>query len=303
MLGSPKRSQSSTQRTMAIPDTFAVFILSHGRPDRVDTYKSLLSSGYTGSVFIVIDNEDKTAQKYIDIYGDKVIVFDKKAIAKTFDEGDNFGDRRAVIYARNACFDIAEKLGITYFMELDDDYIDFRYKTDHRFRSIHKKDIKGLDNVIVSLLNFYKSIPAKSIAIAQGGDFLGGIENDIDKSLNRRRKCMNTFICSTDRLFKFIGRINEDVNTYTWYQSLGNLFLTFPLIAIQQKQTQNNTGGMTEMYLDSGTYIKSFYTVMYSPSCTGIRMMRSNHPRLHHKINWDCAVPKILDEKYRKSAD
>lgn len=281
-------------------DDFVVFILSHGRPDKIDTYQSLMKSGYTGKVYIVIDNEDKTAARYYDLYGDKVIMFDKAAIAETFDEGDNFQDRRAVIYARNACFEIAKNMGVKYFMELDDDYIDFRYKTDQNFNSIHKKDIINLDDAIISLLKFYQAITAKSIAIAQGGDFIGGIENGIDKSINQRRKCMNTFICSTERPFKFVGRINEDVNTYTWYQSQGNLFITFPLIAIQQRGTQKNSGGMTELYLDSGTYIKSFYTVMYQPSSVRVGIMTSNHPRLHHKVYWDYTVPKILEEKYRK---
>jgi hypothetical protein len=280
---------------------FAAFILSHGRPDKVDTYNSLMKSNYTGKVYIVIDDEDKTAQKYYDNFGDKVIMFDKAAIAETFDEGDNFGDRRAVIYARNACFNIAKELGITYFIQLDDDYIGFRYKMDSNYKGIHDKTILSIDDVFDHLLDFYKSIDAKSISMAQGGDFLGGLENDIHESINRRRKCMNTFICSVDRQFQFVGRINEDVNTYVWYQSLGNLFMTFPLIAIQQRESQKNSGGMTEMYLDSGTYIKSFYTVMYSPNSVQIRMMRSNHPRLHHQINWDHAVPALIEEKYRKS--
>lgn len=286
---------------MAIDKNFAVFILSHGRPDRVDTYKSLIESGYTGDIYIIIDNEDKTADDYRALYGDQVIVFDKMAISKTFDTGDNFDDRRAVIYARNACFNIAWELGLDYFLQLDDDYVDFRYKMDSQFRSIHRKLIKDLDRTINALLDYYKSIPALSIAIAQGGDFLGGIENDIDKSLNRRRKCMNTFICSTERPFQFVGRINEDVNVFTWFQRLGNLFLTFPLIAIQQRQTQTNSGGMTDLYRDSGTFIKSFYTVMYSPSSVKVKMIRSNHPRLHHQVDWKNAVPCILSEDCRKA--
>lgn len=285
---------------MPPPDDFAVFILTHGRADKVITYRTLERCGYTGPVYIVIDNEDKQADRYRELYGDRVIVFDKAAIAETFDEGDNFGDRRAVIYARNACFDIARRLSVTYFMQLDDDYNDFRYKTDDAFGSIHRRQILDLDAVLGAMLAFYKATPVKSIAMAQGGDFLGGIENDVDKSLNRRRKCMNTFICSTKRPFQFVGRINEDVNTYTYVQSLGNLFITFPLLAIQQTATQHNAGGMTDLYLDSGTFVKSFYTVMYAPSSVKIRAMRSNHPRLHHSINWDCAVPCILNEEYRK---
>ena len=246
-------------------DDFAVFILTHGRANNVITYRSLQRAGYTGKVYIIIDNEDKQADEYYKIYGDKVIMFDKAAIAETFDEGDNFGDRRAVIYARNACFEIARKLGITYFMELDDDYTHIDYEIDNSHRSA---GIKNLDNIIESLLAYYKAIPAKSIAMAQGGDFIGGDVNELADSINRRRKAMNTFICSVDRPFQFVGRVNEDVNTYTWYQSMGNLFITYPLLAVRQHQSQSNTGGMTEMYLDSGTYIKSFYTCLLytSPS-------------------------------------
>ena len=43
---------------------FAVFILSHGRPDNVITYKTLRTSGYTGPVYIVVDNEDDSLAKY-----------------------------------------------------------------------------------------------------------------------------------------------------------------------------------------------------------------------------------------------
>ena len=126
---------------------FCAFILTHGRPDNVITYNTLLRHGYTGPIYIVIDNEDKTANRYYEVFGDKVVMFDKLSVAKSIDEGDNFDDRRAIIYARNACFDIAKKLGYTYFIELDDDYVDFRYKLDSNYESINKEDIKNLDNI------------------------------------------------------------------------------------------------------------------------------------------------------------
>ena len=282
---------------------FAVFILSHGRPDNVITYKTLQKVNYTGKVFIVIDNEDKSAGRYFENFGDKVIMFDKAAIAETFDEGDNFQDRRAVIYARNACFSIAKEIGVTYFLELDDDYTYFAYGIDGGFNSQFNVIRQNLENIFEFMLNYYKSIPAKSIAFAQGGDFIGGPEsNGILESINRRRKCMNSFFCSTERPFQFVGRINEDVNIYTWFQSLGNLFLTFPLIRLNQKVTQQSQGGMTELYLDSGTYIKSFYTVMYQPSSVRVGMIINQNRRLHHLINWDCTVPCIISEQYRKAS-
>lgn len=38
---------------------------------------------------------------------------------------DNFNEHRAILYARNESFRIARELGLTYFLQLDDDYSDF----------------------------------------------------------------------------------------------------------------------------------------------------------------------------------
>jgi len=278
--------------------SFAAFILTHGRADHVYTYNTLRNCGYTGKVYFIIDNEDSQIEQYKENYGKQVIVFDKKEIAKTFDAGDNFNDRRAIIYARNASFEIAKSLNLKYFIQLDDDYTGFRYQ----FNSQHKysgKPILNLDNVFGLMLEYYKSTTFKSIAFGQGGDYLGGQNGGYSKKIFAKRKCMNSFICSTDRPFQFVGRINEDVNTYTWFQSLGNLFLTILMLRLEQKTTQANSGGMTELYLDTGTYLKSFYSVMYSPSPVKIETMKSNHKRLHHKITWKNAVPVIISEDYK----
>lgn len=281
-------------------DNFAVFILTHGRPDNVITYKTLQRQGYTGPVYIIVDNEDKTIDQYRKNFGDKVIVFDKLAISKTFDTGDNFSDRRAVIYARNACFGIARELGIEYFLQLDDDYTDFRHKFTAELMPIDKLGTKNLNHLFDIILNYYKRINAATIAIGQGGDFLGGVNGGEQKKLYLKRKAMNTFFCATSRPLTFFGRVNEDVNTYVTLGNRGELIFTINNVAINQVSTQASTGGMSEMYLDSGTYIKSFYTVMYAPSCVHVGMMGDTHKRLHHRINWKSAVPCIVEEKYRK---
>lgn len=281
-------------------DNFCVFILTHGRPDRVFTYSHLLKSGYTGKIYIVIDNEDKTADKYRDKYGDMVIQFDKKAVSETFDECDNFEDRRAIVYARNVCFKLAKELDIKYFLQLDDDYTSFEYRVDNNNNYTYRP-IKNFDNIISMFLEYYKSIPALSIAFGQGGDFMGGSQNG--KVLQKdytKRKCMNTFFCSTEKPFKFIGRINEDVNTYTTLATRGALFLTVLNVSISQMSTQTNAGGMTDIYLDNGTYIKSFYSIINCPSSVKIFLMGTTHKRLHHNISWENTTPMIIDEKYKK---
>lgn len=283
-------------------DDFCIFILTNGRPDRVPTYRTFRNAGFTGKIYIVIDDEDKTASGYIDRFGSDVLVFSKEEISKTFDEGDNFNDRRAIIYARNATFQLAEQVGCKYFMQLDDDYTRFSHRFDKQ-GFYCDKGIKDADAVIDALLRYYKSAPFMSIAVGQGGDFIGGEHGGEAKSIHTKRKAMNTFICSTDRPFKFSGRINEDVNTYTALQRRGPLFLTLLGLSITQLTTQGKSGGMTEMYLETGTYMKSFYSIMYCPSSVKITIMGDTKKRIHHEVNWNTTAPKILHEKHRKSRE
>ena len=149
-------------------------------------------------------------------------------------------------------------------------------------------------------LGFYKKSNAKSICFAQTGDFIGGIDNGKGVYRFAKRKCMNSFFCSTDREFTFLGSINEDVNTYTTLAQMGYLFLTIPVFAINQKDSQTQKDGMSDIYKLQGTYIKSFTTVLMQPSNVSISMMNASHKRLHHKIKWTNTTPMIISENYKK---
>jgi hypothetical protein len=77
------------------------------------------------------------------------------------------------------------------------------------------------------------------------------------------------------------------------------LFFTIPDAYLQQKQTQGTSGGMSEAYLSSGTYVKTFYTVMIGPSYC-IATVTPGMNRMHHKISWKNAIPKIIDQAHKK---
>jgi len=277
---------------------FCAFILTHGRPDRVLTYKELRNSGYTGPIYLVIDDEDKTADQYRERYGDEVVQFCKADIAARFDEADNFDDRRAIFYARNACFDLARELGYRYFVELDDDYTDFYYRYDSRGVLGSYRMRATMDEMWEAMIEFHEHTPALAVALSQGGDWIGG-----DAGMRLRRKCMNSFICSVDRPFSFVGRVNEDVNTYVSEGRRGSLFYTVMQARLNQPDTQKHSGGMSDLYLDAGTYIKTFYSVIIAPSAARVGQLsdpRSPHVRIHHAINGDACYPKILREDHRK---
>lgn len=271
---------------------FCAFILSHGRANNVKTLNTLLRYGYTGDYYIIIDNEDNQSDLYIQNFGrDKIIIFDKLESAKNIDACDLENDRRTIIYARNECFNIAKKLGYKYFIELDDDYYYFGIRTKDG-----AKKARNLDLIFESVLEYYENTNITTIAFSQGGDHIGGFNDNV----KIKRKAMNSFICSTDRPFKFLGRINEDVNTYVNLGQKGELFLQINMLQLDQDDTQKNKNGMTEVYKANGTYLKSFYSVLTNPSCVKVGIMSSNNKRIHHIIQWSNVTPMIISEDYKK---
>ena len=279
-------------------EDFAVFILTHGRAENMKTLDTLNRCGYTGKWYMVIDNEDKTADKYYELYGrDRVIMFDKLKKSKEFDTFDMSDNRKAIVYARNACFDIAEQLGLKYFLELDDDYTEFRKRfwDGEKLSSYYVLDF---DSIVDEMIDFLETSGALTVAFSQTGDFIGGTSCKVFRE-KLTRKAMNSFFCKTDRRFDFIGRINEDVNTYCNLGSRGQLLFTIADISLNQQDSQQNKGGMTDLYLSAGTYVKSFYSVVCCPSFVKVAEMGCGHKRMHHLVDWEHGVPKIISDKFK----
>lgn len=282
-------------------DDFAVFILTHGRPDGVAvTIKALVKARYSGRWYLLLDDEDETRGEYERRWGaDRVLTFNKDEVAETFDLADNDGPRGVIIYARNACEQIAADLGLSYYQQLDDDYTYFAHRL-NRAGALAYAWTYRLDDVLDAFIDFLDSSGALTVAFAQGGDFIGGIWGAYRTPI--KRKAMNTFISRVGHPIRFVGRINEDVNTYVWRGTQGALFLTATDFAINQVNTQEQGGGMTGAYLDSGTYRKSMYTVMLAPSCVQVSTIGELAHRIHHHISWNHCTPKVLAPDFKKQA-
>lgn len=282
---------------------FCVLILTHGRPDRQTTLKTLATHGYTGPAFLVIDDEDKRGDEYKVTFGEKVVCFSKADVARGIDVGDNNPKRNTVLFARNASFEIAARLGFRHFIQLDDDYSGFYYRFNKQ-GLFGTYPAKNLDRLFTALVDFHEATPFASVAISQGGDWIGGGESK--RSVGFKRKAMNLFVCDTERPFRFVARMNDDVSTYTCEQRRGVLFVTAMGAQLNQAETQANPGGLTEMYLEAGTYVKSFYSVMMCPSAVKVstlgdaRIEGVGHRRIHHVVNYNACAPLVVRERHRK---
>ena len=283
---------------------FCVFILSHGRAANVKTYDTIRRDGYTGKIYIVIDDLDKQQGEYISRYGNEVLIFDKQKYIDSTDSGDNFPEHGSPVYARNAIWDLAAQVGVEYFVALDDDYQTFEYKFDDKLKPAKKGSCEMLDAVFDSFISFLEESGIDCVAMAQGGDFIGGAKNNSScKSIKPIRKIMNSFFCKTSRRFEYLSKLNDDVNTYLIGGNAGKVFLTSISFSLVQGETQQNEGGITDLYKQFGTYVKSFYSVMYCPSFVTIKPMGDKRMRLHHSVSWNNAVPKIVREGIRKKRD
>ena len=283
-------------------DDFAIFILSHGRANNVITVDTLKLVGYTGKYYIILDNEDTTREQYENIFGkDKIIVIDKLESSKSFDIYDNFEGRNTVTYARNKCFSIARELNLNYFAEFDDDYTTFEFRYE-KGTVLGSSKIQNFDAVCEYMIDFLETSNSKVVTFAQGGDMFGGVSGGVWKT-KIKRKAMNTFffkVADEKDDYIFPGRFNEDVNAYTIYGTRGDIILQIANIMVGQKTTQATKGGNTEAYLEYGTYIKSFYSILACPSCIKVGTLGLSNIRFHHIVDWEHCVPKIISSRFKK---
>lgn len=272
-------------------EDFCAMILTHGRSKNVKTLRTLKACGYTGKIVLVLDMDEPDLEGYKKL-GEHIEIFDKSKVE--CDVMDNFGNKKCILFARNAAFDIAEKVGARYFCELDDDYTEIckRFSKEAEYKSSKCED---LDEVFDSMIDFIDSDERiLSVSMMQSGDFMGGSRGHMARSVRSKRKVMNAWVLDTKKRFAFRGFFNDDINTYTFLGSCGWVFLSTNVISLTQIGSQKGASGMTESYKKFGTYVKSFYSVMMMPSCVKISVLGEKYDRIHNKVKWNNCVPKIL---------
>lgn len=276
---------------------FAIFILSHGRANTISTYKALRDGGYTGRTYVVIDNEDDQEDLYRQKFGDDIIQFDKRDYLEKTDLGDLDTDRRIGVFARNFIQDEAKRLGYKFHLQLDDDVHGFTYRFAQGkvLRALH---CSHLDEVFSGMVEYMKETPITSLSFALSAYNMGGVDGSIKEGMTR--KTMTTFLMRADDVQYFHMRMNDDITTSLINGMRGKLYYSYLPIEVEVDKTQVKAGGMTDIYQKSGTYRKSFYSVMCCPSCVKVSAMGITDYRIHHTISWNNAVPKLLSERWCK---
>lgn len=278
---------------------FALFIITHKRPDNQLTLKCLKRAGYTGKVFLVCDTGDPTLDQYKEKYGDKVVTFKKKDYIGKFDIMINEQIMGIATYARAALYDIAKKMGLDYIVVMDDDYTGFYTKIDEECNYVDTR-VMEMDKLIHYHLKYLHNANLDALAFAQAGDFIGGENGGFNRrNLPILRKIMNVFFFDVDKPVYYHGAMNDDVIAGITLARQGRIALTPTLVSTVPAPTQSISGGLTELYKDNGTYTKSMYSVVASPSSVTTKYQDAVS-RVHHWINANKTYPCIISDKHKK---
>jgi hypothetical protein len=224
------------------------------------------------------------------------------------DLGDNRPPEGVVVVARNYAWTIAERLGWTHFAVWDDDYTRFVWLFGSEPGRLLKdrRNVKNLGRVFEIACDFLDETPTDVFAFVQTGDLIGGNHGKWTRTagvaLNEGavRKAMNFYVFRTDRRQDFYGRLNEDVCAYVLNGMRGALYFSSNYLLGMQQITQHNPGGLTDAYLNLGTYVKSFYALMMAPGSVQIAPLATENARIHHVVRWDYTTPRILRESVKK---
>lgn len=273
---------------------YGVFIPTHGRAKSQVTMNMLLDCGFTGDIWLVCDNLDDSLDEYIELYGDRVLVFDKRDWAMRTDRLTNEVELGTVLYARNYIQWVGEQKGYDVIGVFDDDLDSFsiRYELDGRLQTHLMED--GMDDLIAGIIEFVLDGNIMAMSLAHNGGYFGGLEGEFKEGLTRNPSGA-WFMNLTEKLPQcFRGIVNEDSIYVRDAGRVGGLVFKLMDVMFSTPKRGTNEGGHSEMYSEMSKYIHSSYVKIASPSTMSMLDdggRRTNRKAIHSEI---------ISERWRK---
>lgn len=277
----------------------AIFITSHNRADKVMTYNTLKKGGYTGRVFIVIDDEDEQLDLYVKNYGSAIIVYNKEKAMSECDTVINTGLKKSVTFARIAVEKIAQKSNLDAFAILDDDILNLRYRIieDGKVKSMSVRS--GLDKVFEYYYSFMLQNDIAVTSFCSPMFYVAGTHN-LATRLTKSREAYQIFLRNPKFKLNWVGVMRQDMLTNSLTEQIGYVWLTLPYIsydAIPMNEFRSNIGGMHETYQNMPEYVRAMLGVIVHPSSLYVRCNETCT-----KIGWirDNGLPCIISSRFKK---
>lgn len=280
---------------------FAVFILTHGRPNNQHTLQALKKAGYTGKIYLVVDDLDKTIDEYKKMYGESVIVFDKMKYVAIHETGVLKPHINFASFARNAIEDMAKDMELSYFAMVDDDLTKFRfrYEEDNKLKSLNVKD---MDRVLMHYIDFMEQGNIPTLSLASQFRFIGGINNIAPINSSKWRLALTFYIRSTKTKVVWKSNICEDRITCMLSNREGFVWLQLPFVQLDTKEMHGiNDGGNSDTYREITDFYRIFFTEVFVPDCNIAMYWSRNNGWVNKVPDWNTLCPMIISDKYKHS--
>jgi len=280
-------------------EDFAIFILTHGRPNTQSTLDTIRREGYTGKVYLVVDNLDTTLSQYTHRY-DNVIVFDKIEYVKRTDCGLSEPKINFAVFARNAIEDIAKNMGYRFFGMFDDDVkkLRFRYEEDNRLMSA---EVTNLDKVIDAIIEYMDSCNIATTSFAAVPAFIGGLNRLDQRNLDsgKLRECFNVIFRNSLYDVNWGLNMHEDRITSMMCGRKGQVWQMFLFIQMDLGELfGKNEGGNSEVYRTMDEFHQVFFPTLVFPDSVYVSYYNQHFtPRVIGENN---ICNKIISGRYKK---
>lgn len=277
-------------------NNFAVFILTHKRPNKQITLNMLREQGYTGKIYLIVDDLDETVDELKENHSSEaeIVIFNKEEMYNKIDTVDNFHNLKSVVYARNFAHEFAKKQKIDYFLTLDDDIKALRY------RYVENNVLKGklaynLDDVFNKIIKMLDLHNIYSVSFGGPVNYIGGVNGMYKERITFN--CNQSFFQKKEKKIDFNGTINEDNNACLLNNKVGKFMINILDIQQESPERGTNEGGLQNLYNENNEYIRAFYSMICSPDNLKIKY---NGKIILQRRGKDYMHPQILNEVYKK---
>lgn len=275
----------------------AIFICTHGRPDKQITLKALRDSGYTGKIYLVLDNEDESLAQYHSNLGmcDDFIFFDKQGIIDMTNTTSYPPNRKTILYAKNACEIMAKRHNLDCFAMCDDDIPGFRYRYIENGSCKSLKITQNMDDIINAYMQFILStdIVATSFGMAQ---FYFAGENCFSPESMLKWRVPYTFVFRNARhKVDWVSDYGEDITTAIECANQGKFMMASPFVQMNLSPMGVGDGGMVELHKD--TFKLAEYGHVWHPTSEQIRYYKDHWMST---IKRECAFPMLISSSRKQ---
>lgn len=277
---------------------YAVFICTHGRPDSQYTLETLNRCGYTGKVYLIVDDEDDTVHNLMKNTQDKasIAMFNKQMYIDKSDTGTNEDQRKCILYAKNFCEDFAKGLNLDAFIIADDDITKFRYRyvEDNKLKTLN---ITEMDAIIEAYLEAMFDCDMAATGFGFTQFYFSGIHSFDNDNIQKYRVPYNFVFRNSKHRIDWMSWFGEDIITAVYYGRIGEYMTAIPYVQQEIVPLASADGGMKDTYDSNSDVRLAMQNVMYLPTELKAYQYKG---KFMASINRDNAFPRVINSRYKK---